>query len=125
MIYAHEGGYSKDYVPFCALAVIEKLSGKECAATDAYGAVERVTDPYLPEVNNWGYQECQLHQQTLVDEVAAIHNIPLSSDEAVMQQDECALTTISSILKTMDSARQDAILKKVKEALLASTSASI
>lgn len=27
LIFAHEGGYSKDYVPFCGLAVIEALSG--------------------------------------------------------------------------------------------------
>jgi len=27
LIFVHEGGYSKDYVPFCGLAVVEALSG--------------------------------------------------------------------------------------------------
>ena len=121
LIYAHEGGYSKDYVPFCCLSVLEKLSGKECSTTTAYGEPERVTDPYLSEVTNWGYQECQLHQQTLVDEVAAVHNIPVVSEEAVAQQDDCAVASISRILKTMDPLRQDAVLSKVKEALAASS----
>jgi hypothetical protein len=123
LIYAHEGGYSKDYVPFCALAVLEKLSGKECVATNAYGETERVVDPYLGEVNNWGYQECQLHQMAVVDAVAAIHNIPASviSGEVASQQDASVVKAVASLLKTMDPARQDAVLQQVKDALASSS----
>ena len=41
ILFAHEGGYSKDYVPFCGLAVIETLSGCKTAVTDHY--LEEVT----------------------------------------------------------------------------------
>jgi acetoin utilization deacetylase AcuC-like enzyme len=36
-----EGGYSKVYVPFCVLAIVEELSG--CRS--------RVVDPFLPSIN--------------------------------------------------------------------------
>jgi acetoin utilization deacetylase AcuC-like enzyme len=62
ILFAHEGGYSKDYVPFCGLAVIEALSGVKSG----------VEDPYLKEVKKWGYQDCQPHQAAVVDAVAAI-----------------------------------------------------
>lgn len=62
IVFAHEGGYAKDYVPFCGLAVIESLVGVKTA----------VVDPYLTEVRNWGYQSLQPHQKSLVDAVAAL-----------------------------------------------------
>jgi acetoin utilization deacetylase AcuC-like enzyme len=67
IIFAHEGGYSKDYVPFCAVAVIEALAGHRSA----------VVDDYLCEVNKWGYQELQAHQAALINKVAELHNLPV------------------------------------------------
>ena len=34
IIFSHEGGYSKEYVPFCGLAVIEAISGITTGVTD-------------------------------------------------------------------------------------------
>lgn len=65
IVFAHEGGYSKDYVPFCALAVIETLVGKRSA----------VDDPYLEEAQSWGYQALQAHQAALINKVAALHSL--------------------------------------------------
>jgi hypothetical protein len=56
LIFGLTGGYSKDYVPYCGLAVIETLSN--CKT--------EVVDPYLREVSNWGYQACQKHQKDVV-----------------------------------------------------------
>ncbi|GAB3052348.1 class II histone deacetylase [Sediminivirga luteola] len=50
LVFSHEGGYSPEYVPFCGLAVVETLAGKEELTPDpfgwAYGAypVHEVTD---------------------------------------------------------------------------------
>eukprot|EP01035_Chromulina_nebulosa_P019008 gene19008-24827_t len=62
IIFAHEGGYSPDYVPFCGLAVIEALLGIKSA----------VEDPYQTEVRQWGYQSLQPHQKSIIDAVAAL-----------------------------------------------------
>ena len=74
IIFAHEGGYSKDYVPFCGLAVVEAISG----------TLSGVTDPYLEEVKLWGYQECLPHQAAIIDAVAALNNLDsLSNNENI------------------------------------------
>ncbi|KAJ1433264.1 deacetylase [Ochromonadaceae sp. CCMP2298] len=65
VVFAHEGGYSKDYVPFCGLAVIETLSGVRTA----------VEDIRLKKIGNWGYQGLQTHQRQAVDTVAALHGL--------------------------------------------------
>lgn len=36
IVFAHEGGYSAAYVPFCGMAVLEELSGKKSAVDDPY-----------------------------------------------------------------------------------------
>jgi acetoin utilization deacetylase AcuC-like enzyme len=71
LVFAHEGGYSSQYVPFCGLAVIEELSG---VRTD-------VVDPDLAEVNTWGYTECQLHQAAVIDAVVALHGLTVDRTE--------------------------------------------
>ena len=74
IIFAHEGGYSKDYVPFCGLAVVEAISG----------TLSGVKDPYLEEVKSWGYQECLPHQAAIIDAVAALNNLDsLSNNENI------------------------------------------
>jgi len=65
IIFAHEGGYSKDYVPFCGLSVIEAISGVSSSAKD----------PYLDEVKSWGYQECLPHQAAIIDVAVAINGL--------------------------------------------------
>lgn len=69
IVFAHEGGYSKDYVPFCGLAVIEELSGYKT----------EVVDHSLEEVKSWGYQELQAHQAAVVDQVALVHGLTTES----------------------------------------------
>lgn len=69
LLFAHEGGYSKDYVPYCGLAVLEELSGVKTA----------VSDPYLSEVTQWGYHSLQAHQATVVDSACALAQIDTSN----------------------------------------------
>lgn len=75
--FVHEGGYSKDYVPFCGTAVIEALLGTEPA--------KRVVDPYLAEVQQWGYQDMQLHQKLIVDRARVLHGF-MSKEEYISAQ---------------------------------------
>eukprot|EP01038_Epipyxis_sp_PR26KG_P004337 gene4337-6139_t len=73
ILFAHEGGYSKDYVPFCGLSVIEAISGVKGIAVDEN----------LEEARNWGYQSCQPHQESVVNAVANIHNLPIPSSSVL------------------------------------------
>jgi hypothetical protein len=65
IIFTHEGGYSKDYVPYCGLAVVETLRDHRTV----------VTDPYLEEAEVWGYQHLLPHQAAVVDAIAALHKL--------------------------------------------------
>ena len=65
IIFSHEGGYSKDYVPYCGLAVVETLSGHRT----------EVVDPYLAEAQVWGYRHLLPHQAAVVDAVASLHSL--------------------------------------------------
>ena len=75
--FSHEGGYSKDYVPFCGAAVIEALLGTE--------PTQRIADPYLDEVRSWGYQTLQPHQRQVVDRARVLHRL-MSQEEYVEEQ---------------------------------------
>ena len=54
LVVVHEGGYAPAYAPFCALAVLEELSGVRT----------EVEDPFLPIFAGYGYQELQPHRRT-------------------------------------------------------------
>ncbi|KAG1671192.1 hypothetical protein FOA52_010128 [Chlamydomonas sp. UWO 241] len=56
MVCCHEGGYSEIYVPFCGLAVIEALSGINSG----------LSDPMVDEINGYGYQSLQPHQDAVL-----------------------------------------------------------
>lgn len=58
----HEGGYSKEAVPFCGLAVLEEMTGIDSG----------VTDPFGSEVAGLGEQELQPHQCARVKECEAL-----------------------------------------------------
>ena len=62
LVLAHEGGYSATYVPFCGLAIVEKLSGIRT----------EIADPYLEMTKSWGYQELQPHQSAAIDRASAL-----------------------------------------------------
>lgn len=64
IVFAHEGGYSETYVPFCGAAVVEALLGIEDPS-------QQIEDPFLHEVQRWEYQELQAHQRKVVDQVAS------------------------------------------------------
>lgn len=57
LVMVHEGGYSEGYVPFCAQAVIETLSG----------IVTEVCDPLADDISRWDGQALQPHQQALIE----------------------------------------------------------
>jgi len=67
IVFAHEGGYSEVYVPFCGIAVIEELIGIDKDHV--------IKDPFLQEVTRWGYQNLQQHQKIVVDQVATLHQL--------------------------------------------------
>ena len=58
IVFSHEGGYSKRYVPFCGLATIEALSGIRTEITDQAGRDD------LPG------QELVPHQEAIINEIA-------------------------------------------------------
>ncbi len=57
LLIVHEGGYSAEYVPFCALAVTEELSGKRSS----------VTDPFSDHIERLKYQALQPHQAAVIE----------------------------------------------------------
>jgi acetoin utilization deacetylase AcuC-like enzyme len=71
LLFSHEGGYSKDYVPYCGLAVVETLVGMKTACDD----------PYLQDVHRWGYQSLQMHQKAVIDTAWELHNNRAPPDE--------------------------------------------
>jgi len=58
LVLTHEGGYHETSVPFFALAVIEELSGIHIG----------VTDPFLPIIERYPFQDLQPHQDAVLRE---------------------------------------------------------
>ena len=67
LVFAHEGGYSAVYVPFCGVAVLEELSG--------VAAGPRGRDPFLDDVG--AGTGLQPHQAAAVARAAATLDIAL------------------------------------------------
>jgi acetoin utilization deacetylase AcuC-like enzyme len=63
LVYEHEGGYSAELVPFCGLAIVERLSGIDTEVRDT--ALQQ-----FPA--HMGQQELQPHEQALIDRVRAV-----------------------------------------------------
>jgi acetoin utilization deacetylase AcuC-like enzyme len=63
LVLEHEGGYSTELVPFCALAIMEALSGIE---TEVRDSILQVFPAHM------GQQELQPHQAALIERVAAL-----------------------------------------------------
>jgi acetoin utilization deacetylase AcuC-like enzyme len=63
LVVEHEGGYSEELVPFCALAIVEALSGVD---TDCRDTILQL----YPE--GMGYQELQPHQAEVIARAAAL-----------------------------------------------------
>lgn len=98
IIFVHEGGYSKQYTPFCALAVIETLVGE----SETY---KSISDPFLEEVRDWGYQECQPHQAQLIEFVAKNHNLSALGADSICGE---------SMLATKEESIQIAIFELLR-----------
>jgi acetoin utilization deacetylase AcuC-like enzyme len=62
LLIAHEGGYSNEQVPFCGVAVVEELSGKDSG----------INDPFSAEIRLMGDQELQSHQEKRVQQSVAL-----------------------------------------------------
>jgi len=105
LIFAHEGGYSKDYVPYCGLAVMEELSGHRT----------EVEDHYLEDVNRWGYQALQPHQQALVDQVALLHKLASAPVIPSTLTEDChsLFLHLKAVLEKVDPTRKKAILDAI------------
>lgn len=110
LVMTHEGGYSKDYVPYCGLAVMEALCGSKTT----------VNDPYLTEVRNWGYQSLQPSQAAVVDAVCAVHQLDSSTvatsadagSAAGLSGDESVVAaSIRKLLSRYPADRHDKILE--------------
>mmetsp|Transcript_1913 Transcript_1913/g.3076 ORF Transcript_1913/g.3076 Transcript_1913/m.3076 type:complete len:401 (-) Transcript_1913:45-1247(-) len=96
VVFAHEGGYSKDYVPFCGVAVIRELLGKK---------TDKVTDLLQEEAHERGYQACQPHQAALINSVAAAARLP--PPQALLSEEEkCAAEIIRKTLQNIKPARR-------------------
>ena len=63
LVVEHEGGYAEELVPFCALAIVEKLSG---IVTEAQNTILQM----FPE--GFAYHELQAHQEAAVARSAAL-----------------------------------------------------
>jgi acetoin utilization deacetylase AcuC-like enzyme len=61
----HEGGYSSAYLPYCGLAVVERLAG----------AKTRVVDPWLTDARQVRELPLRAHEADAVDAAAAVHNL--------------------------------------------------
>jgi acetoin utilization deacetylase AcuC-like enzyme len=99
IVFAHEGGYSKDYVPFCGLAVIEALSGH---GTD-------VVDHYVDEAKAWGYQNLQLHQAALIDYIADFHGLSVEGKGGLNEKN--VESTLISLLTDLSPEKREQVLK--------------
>jgi len=64
LVFSHEGGYSKQYVPFCGLAVMETLTGIRTEISDAINP------------NSLPGQELQPHQREEIDRIAEHVQLP-------------------------------------------------
>lgn len=62
LLVVHEGGYSKEVVPFCGLAVLEEMTQIPSG----------VNDPFAPEVASLGEQDLQPHQDARIKECEAL-----------------------------------------------------
>ena len=60
----HEGGYSAGYVPFCGHSLINTLSGNNIEAHD----------PLDVDIENWGYQSLQSHQEKVINSAIPLIN---------------------------------------------------
>jgi len=90
IVFCHEGGYSKDYVPFCGLAVVQALSGLPST----------LSDPYIGEIKQWKYHELQAHQAAVVDTVAALNGFaPPSSSASAAPVDAKEYGSVTAVSK--------------------------
>jgi acetoin utilization deacetylase AcuC-like enzyme len=62
LVLCHEGGYSSGYVPYCGLAIVERLAG---VATG-------VADPWLDEARTVAALPLRDHEAAAVDAAAAV-----------------------------------------------------
>lgn len=95
ILFTHEGGYSKDYVPFCGLAVVETLAEEKT----------NVVDSYLDECKAKGYQNCQIHQAAVVDTVASLLDLPV--EHKALEGLSLAETGLVKVMQSLLSAVKD------------------
>jgi len=62
-VFCHEGGYSPEHVPYCGLRVVEEMAG-----------VEKSTVKFYDDGHDYGYQDCQPWQETIIQQVKKIAN---------------------------------------------------
>lgn len=102
ILFAHEGGYSKDYVPFCGLKVIEAISGLET----------EVPDHYLEEIEAWNFHPLQVHQVRAINKVCRIHNLPVV-DLGLTNQERRMVENVASLLQGLSVESKEKVLKSL------------
>jgi acetoin utilization deacetylase AcuC-like enzyme len=60
LVFAHEGGYSQVYVPYCGIAVLEALSGQDSG----------IKDPFIADVGSPAWQACAPHCEAVIERAA-------------------------------------------------------
>ncbi|SDJ36908.1 class II histone deacetylase [Lutimaribacter saemankumensis] len=70
IVMTHEGGYSAGYVPYCGLAVIEAMTGRNAG----------IEDPFRDYIVNYGAQDLQPHQQAAIDAVLLTHQLKQAAE---------------------------------------------
>ena len=102
IVFAHEGGYSKDYVPFCGLAVIEAISDIRTTVEDHYAA----------EAAQWGYQKLQPHQGAVIDYCAVTHGLKQAPNPSKIVNIKLA-AHMHHLLQGLDSSEREELLKSL------------
>lgn len=113
IVFAHEGGYSKDYVPFCGLAVVEALVGEKSS----------INDPYLEEAKGWAYQDCQPHQAAVVDALAALlesevtssATTPVTTSPSALSGSAAVQNAVALLLKQLSSEERARVLEELQK----------
>ena len=65
LVLCHEGGYSSGYVPYCGLAIIERLAGARTA----------VVDPWLTDARRVRELPLRDHERAAIDAAVAVHSL--------------------------------------------------
>ena len=65
LVLCHEGGYSSAYVPYCGLAIVQRLAGVDTG----------VADPWLADTRRVRWLPLRAHEAAAIDAAASVHGL--------------------------------------------------